>query len=176
MNKIAIDLEMIRQLAQEREEDNWTFRAYVKGWLNWSDEKFDDLVHRIVREVSAIIDCTECANCCQGTSLAITATELPRLAAVLELTVETFTQQYTALDGNERVLTICPCPLLKDNRCIGYAQRPRVCREFPHLLKKNVRSRMIGMVNNAEICPIVFHTLERLKKEIPGWRSRRMTY
>ena len=146
MNELTIDIEQIRQLAEEREEDNWTFRA---------------------------IDCTRCANCCISFQTTVTPTEMQRLAVALELTNEEFAQRYTAVEQHERLIATCPCPLLQDNRCVAYAQRPQECRDFPHLLKKNIRSRMITMVQNASVCPIVFHTLERLKKEIPGWRSRR---
>ena len=173
MKKCIIDLETIRQLAEEYEEDNWDFRSYVKGWLDWGDEKFDELVHRIAREVSAQIDCTQCANCCTIMGTGVTPEEIERLAPVLGLTPAEFEKQHTEIDLGERTISTCPCPFLKDKLCSVYEQRPYECRGFPHLLKEDVRGRMISVVHNTDCCPIVFNTMERLKKEIPDWRNKR---
>ena len=62
-----------------------------------------------------------------------------------------------------------PCPFLDGNLCTIYDDRPKDCRDFPHLHKRDMRSRSIALIENAELCPIVFNTLQRLKMRL-GWR------
>jgi Fe-S-cluster containining protein len=59
-----------------------------------------------------------------------------------------------------------PCPFLADNQCTNYAYRPENCRSYPHLHKKDFVSRLFGVIDNYEICPIVFHVVEQLKIEL----------
>jgi hypothetical protein len=44
--------------------------------------------------------------------------------------------------------------------------RPNDCRLFPHLHKKGFVFRLIQVVENCSICPIVFNVFERLKQEL----------
>jgi len=59
-----------------------------------------------------------------------------------------------------------PCPFLKDDRCSNYDYRPKDCRSYPHLHKKDFRSRLWGVVENYSMCPIVFNVYERLQMEL----------
>ncbi len=130
-------------------------------------------MHRIAGEVSAQIDCTQCANCCTIMGTGVTPEEIERLAPVLGLTPQEFEKRHTETEFGERSISTCPCPFLKDKRCSVYEQRPATCREYPHLFKEDISSRMMQVVYNADCCPIDFNTLERLKAEIPGWKTRR---
>ena len=46
------------------------------------------------------------------------------------------------------------------------AVRVADCRSYPHLHKKDMASRLLGVIENAAVCPIVFGVLERLKAEL----------
>ena len=59
-----------------------------------------------------------------------------------------------------------PCPLLQGNRCTAHGSQPEDCRSFPHLHKKEFVFRLIRVVENCSICPIVFNVFERLKDEL----------
>ena len=59
-----------------------------------------------------------------------------------------------------------PCPFLVDDLCTNYDARPQVCRSFPHLHKKDFRSRLYGVIFNYELCPIVYNVYEQLKEEL----------
>ncbi len=55
------DLKRIKKLARKKEEENWEFRTFLKGYSG----DLDKAVHRIYNEVSSHIDCTSCGNCCR---------------------------------------------------------------------------------------------------------------
>jgi hypothetical protein len=59
-----------------------------------------------------------------------------------------------------------PCPFLENNRCTNYAYRPHDCRSYPHLHKDDFLPRLMGVIGNYSICPIVFNVYERLKEEL----------
>jgi Fe-S-cluster containining protein len=63
-----------------------------------------------------------------------------------------------------------PCPFLKNNLCSNYSHRPKDCKSYPHLHKKEFVFRLWGVVENCSICPIVFNVYEQLKDELwyPG--------
>jgi Fe-S-cluster containining protein len=60
-------------------------------------------------------------------------------------------------------LYLTPCPFLTEKGGSIYDIRPRECRTYPHTNKTEFTSRLIVMVHNCEICPVVFEIFERLK-------------
>jgi Fe-S-cluster containining protein len=62
-----------------------------------------------------------------------------------------------------------PCPFLADNLCSNYEFRPKDCKSFPHLQKKDFVFRLWSVVENCSICPIVFNVYEYLKDRL--WRD-----
>ncbi|MFO8019271.1 MAG: hypothetical protein R6U96_11590 [Promethearchaeia archaeon] len=59
-----------------------------------------------------------------------------------------------------------PCPFLKDNRCQIHEVCPKECRAYPYLHKSGFTCRLLGVVENYSICPIVFNVYEALKREL----------
>jgi Fe-S-cluster containining protein len=55
---------------------------------------------------------------------------------------------------------------LDQNQCRVYEHRPKACRSYPHLHKKDFVSRLVGVLWNYSICPMVFNVFERLKDEL----------
>jgi Fe-S-cluster containining protein len=167
MQKPITDIDTIRRFAQEREEENTAFRAFYKWELDWSDEKLDRVVHEITRSVWASIDCAACGNCCLTMTPSFDDNDIARLADRVGLSPEDFEERYLAVSPErERLLAESPCPFLIGSVCSVYEDRPRDCRDFPHLLKPAFRERSLSMLSSAEDCPIVFNSLERLKKAL----------
>ncbi|KPA10890.1 Fe-S-cluster oxidoreductase, partial [Candidatus Magnetomorum sp. HK-1] len=81
--------------------------------------------------------------------------------------------QYLVPDdfGNDFFPKTTPCPFLKNNNCSIYGYQPDSCRYYPHLHKDEFAARTIGVIENYEVCPIVFNVFERLKKELKKGRS-----
>ena len=169
---IATHLAYIEQMGDEREGENVAFRSFLKN-LSISDEELDAVVHQINDEVTAQIDCTSCANCCKVFSPILNDEDISTFASGLELSVADLEGQFLKLSENEpsgHEFREQPCPFLVVNRCSNYEYRPGDCRSYPYLHKENFRGRLLGVIGNYAICPIVFNVYERLKVEL--WRDR----
>ena len=118
------------------------------------------------------IDCTACANCCKTLPIIVTQAEVKRLAALLEQSLKDFSEKHLRTSEEGTVFATQPCPLLEGTRCSCYEVRPTVCREYPHLDKRLMASRLLNVIENASTCPIVYNVLETLKCEL-GDRWRR---
>ena len=169
MHDLITDLATIRELAAAQEDENVRFRQFVKYRLDWSDRRLDEVVAEIVHAVEAAIDCRACANCCRVLEVSLDTEDLLMLADHLGLAAEQVDAEF-AERGTlcERAFAHSPCAFLRDNLCSVYPARPRDCREYPHLQKGQFRARMWQALSHAEDCPIVFNTLQRLKREL--WR------
>ncbi len=161
-----IDLKKIKAIAEADEEENWDFRSYLK-FYDMSDDELDDLVHQLNESVEEAIDCTQCANCCKHIPPDFIADDIKRISAHLKLSESEFIQKYLKKneDGEEVIKTL-PCLFLDQNKCSIYEVRPKVCRSYPHLRKSQFRARLLSVVQNCSICPIVFNVYEELKNII----------
>jgi Fe-S-cluster containining protein len=177
---LEIDIAVIQRLAQENEDENWRFRSFLKS-ADLGVEELDAIVHELFRDISAEIDCRACGNCCRSMGPVLSAPEVARLTVTLGLSETTFTEKYLVEDehGEGHRFRSEICPFLTDKSCSVYPHRPDACRSYPHLHKDDFVFRLIGVVNNCSVCPIVFHVYEGLKDEIrhrrvwshfPGWR------
>jgi hypothetical protein len=162
----------VERLAARMEDENIKFREFLKWRLDWSDERLDGLIHEVAALVSEQIDCTACANCCRVQGTSVDDADIERLANRLCMSAEEFENHYVSInDWYDRVISRKPCPFLDGCLCSVYEDRPTDCREYPHLLKNEMRSRSLGLITNASYCPIVFNTLEMLKRRL-RWRHR----
>jgi len=166
--KIETNIKKIQQIADRKEDENLAFRSFLKGQ---DFNKVDEIVHKLYSEIAPQIDCLECGNCCINLRPTITDKELDRLAEIDEVTKSDFEEKYLMQDDFEdfKYLRSVPCKYLKDKKCMIYSDRPEECRSYPYLHKDKFVSRTLGVLNNYEICPIVFNVFELLKVEF-GWR------
>ncbi|MHB9133931.1 MAG: YkgJ family cysteine cluster protein, partial [Armatimonadota bacterium] len=170
MDHLITDLDTIRRIVQAEEQENIRFRQYLQYELGWSDLRLDAFVQEIAGEIAAAIDCIQCAHCCRALEVSVEDEDLVRLAEHLGTTPAQVEAAYTAPGKQcDRAFARHPCAFLRDNRCTVYPARTRDCREYPHLDKADFRARMWQTLTHAEDCPIVFHTLQRLKREL--WKS-----
>jgi Fe-S-cluster containining protein len=168
---IETDIDRIRLLAEAKEDENWRFRAYLKG-ADLSIAGLDRLVWRHLEVVTTQIDCCACANCCKVESPLLSARDIRRLADHLGIQKAQLISDYLrpSEERGRYALEQMPCRFLHEQRCSVYDVRPDDCRSFPHLQKREFRSRLIGVVENCSICPIVYNVFERLKLELWGRR------
>lgn len=172
---LLTDLTEIARLSELNFDSNSDFRACLRrGKLCSDDNELDALVHAIYAEIAPAIDCKSCANCCLKMCITVDDQDIERVAKRLGVSSEEFESQHVAADGDygEKFMPEEPCPMLGGTMCTVYEDRPKVCREFPHLDKDNFRTRLLGVIGSAEVCPIVFNVLEELKRQL-GWRPRR---
>jgi Fe-S-cluster containining protein len=169
--KIETEIQKIEQLSKQRERVNWAFRSFLKA-SDLSVAKVDSTVHDLFRQLSAQIDCTQCGNCCKVVQPSLTVADIKRLARQLELTTNEFKLRLLKEKdkGEGFVFKVQPCPFLKGNRCTVYENRPRDCRSYPHLNKREFVFRVNQAFSNCSVCPIVFNVYEGLKQAL--WRGR----
>jgi len=155
------DLIKIKNLAKEKEDENWNFRIFLKGC---EINNLDKIVHMLFIQISEAIDCTACGNCCRKIQPILKKKDINKLSKSLNTTPDQFINKYAdkGQDG-DYVFKQIPCPFLKKNRCTQYDSRPLDCASYPHLSKKDFVFRLIAVVNNYSICPIVFNVYESLK-------------
>jgi len=159
----------IRKLSKKKDDENWEFRTFLKGC---DSKQVDSIVHRLYREISSEIDCRTCANCCKKIQPVLDQTDVEKLSKGLGIPVAQFKDRYLVKDDEHEKYRFneMPCPFLKGNTCSCHAYRPKDCASYPHLHKKGFVFRLISVVDNCSVCPIVFNVYERLKDEI--WNTR----
>ncbi len=164
--KIETNLETIASIGKQREEENWKFRSYLKDVRGVN---LDAIVQQLYAEVSSHIDCTQCANCCKVVYPILDEEDVVALSSHLNGSVEEFITKHLVVSDEEEnafKFNAVPCPFLVENKCAHYASRPKVCKSYPHLQKNSFTLRLMGVIGNYSICPIVFNVYERLKKEV----------
>jgi len=169
---IETDINKVKVLAEKEQDENWRFRTFLKG-SDLSQARLDRTVAHHYAAVAAKIDCCTCANCCKVMSPQLVKRDIRRLAEHLLLPEDELISKYLqpGEDKGTYVSRQAPCPFLQDNLCTVYEARPGNCRSFPNLHKRDFRSRLIQVVQNSTVCPIVYNVLELLKLEL--WRGRR---
>ena len=66
-----------------------------------------------------------------------------------------------------------PCDFLKeDGNCLLGDCKPESCKKYPHTDQPDRMGSLYSIIDFAEVCPVVYEMLERLK-EIYGFRRRR---
>lgn len=170
MMPLEMNIEKIERINKQKENENYRFRSFLKGQ---DSEKVDRIVSRLHKEISGQIDCTKCGNCCMKLKPGVSDFEIKSLSVVDNISPEDFIASFTgqdAFDGT-KYLKDAPCKYLSKKKCVIYSDRPAVCKSYPHTHKPDFNSRTLGVIENAEICPIVFNLFERLKMEFK-FRSR----
>ena len=168
--------ENISALAEQKEDENWDFRAFLKWGCKLSGNKLDSLVSEITDNISSQVDCTACGRCCLELKPGFSDTEQRRLAERLGISLDEIRQQYLkheTIDGDTAWRTCrIPCPFLDGTQCSVYEDRPEECRCYPYLHESDFTRRTMGMIERTFTCPIVFHVMEELKKQL-HYRYRR---
>lgn len=158
-------LSEIKRLSEKKEGENWKFRSFLK---NQSSKKVDAVARELYQKFSSEIDCRACLNCCKEMSPVLDEEDIETLAGALHLTQGAFKEKYTLKDDEDEGYRFKtkPCPFLRDNGCSHYEHRPRDCRSYPHLHKRDFVFRLMGVIENCSICPIVFNVYESLKNKL----------
>ena len=163
---MSFDLIQIRRRAEEKEDENWKFRQFLKS--SRDPREIDSRVFAIMERVWAGTNCTKCANCCREVKRQFSQEEVDRLARRLTMTrqqfIDTYLQRSEPGDDNPWTTRSTPCPFLKDNLCSVYEDPPADCSGYPYLNEPEFVSRTLGMIERTFTCPIVYEVMEELKK------------
>jgi len=173
--RIIRDIPLIERYARNNEADDYRFRTFLKGRLNMSTEKTDEIVRSATDEIWRHIDCTKCANCCKTLPVVVDNADIKRLAAALNISQREIVDKYISKDAfGDKQISSTPCPFLgDDNLCTVYEDRPKACHDFPYLYADHFTSRSLMMISNTGTCPIVFNVWRELKTRL-GFRRRKL--
>lgn len=165
--KLLTSIDKIKKLASQREEENRSFRSYLKD-CGLPEEMIDEEVEKLSKRITPRIDCKACANCCRELEPFLDEPDVGRLAGALKLSGEQVKRDYLAPSSREGKLTFKekPCPFLKGTLCSVYSHRPEYCRQYPDLFNQGLIHRLSGFIRHASICLIIYNILQALKREI----------
>lgn len=163
--QMETDLFRIRELSQEHDDENWEFRSWLK---QNAPDNIDGVVKALSQKYFALIDCTQCANCCRSLETEFKKSELHTIAKTLGQSIEAFEKQFMT-EGAVNP----PCPMLDGKLCSIYENRPEVCRSYPHLEQPHFTGRLMGVIDNVAVCPIAFNAYEELKTKLRWSQGRR---
>lgn len=152
---LELNLIKIAHLAEQNQAENHSFGKYLK---QQNLQQIDQIVHRLNKTISNSISCVDCGNCCRN--LRPIATDEALLPFVLPENIATY-----------KYLKEFTCKNLACNRCSVYDERPEECRQYPYLHRDNFVNRTGEIIQNYEICPIVFNVVEQLKVELK-WQNK----
>jgi len=161
LDKITITELRTRALALKPENKSLFARLRKK-----KPKDLDKTMQELHNEVFSDIDCLDCANCCKSISPTLYDKDVDRLAKHLKLKPSQFVEQQLFVDHDgDYVFRKTPCPfLLSDNYCMVYDNRPKACREYPHLDRKRFYQILNLTLKNTEVCPAVFIAVQKLKE------------
>jgi hypothetical protein len=78
---VETDLKKIKEVVEKKEDENWKFRSFLKGY-DIKVEELDSIVHGLFEEVYSQIDCKTCGNCCREISPVLDDEDIERLSRV----------------------------------------------------------------------------------------------
>ncbi len=161
------DPNKIKRISIKKESENWEFRSFLKR-CNLPSEEIDSIVHKLYRKIASEIDCKTCANCCKEVQPTLDSEDIERFSKGLGISIAHFKNRYLIEgdESNEYIFNQKPCTFLNAKLCSCYDYRQKNCMSYPHLHKTDFISRLINIIGNCSICPIVFNVYECLKNEI----------
>jgi Fe-S-cluster containining protein len=163
-----IEPKNIKEISKKYADKNIKFRTFLKNRADSDelDQQFRDLHNEIF--VRDEYDCCKCANCCRLYDTRIEQKDIPAIAEYLGQKESGFIEKYLTQDEEEEGVFIVkdkPCSFLgADGKCRIYRVRPLVCRDFPHTDTPDRLFSLMGIIDSAEDCPVVFEIIERLKQ------------
>ena len=149
--KLEINLKIIAETAKEKNEENRSFAAYLK---QQNVEDVDRVAHRLSEEITDTVDCVACGNCCNNLRPIATREEVGKFVVEEKIDEFLYLERFS-----------CKNLGADAKSCTTYLDRPQECRDFPYMDRNNFAKRTLGILQNYEICPIVFNVYESLKDE-----------
>ena len=157
--------------AAKREDENLRFRTFLK--IHADPDELDQQFLALHRELFAEYDCCQCGNCCRRYSTTLSEDEIADISAYLGVTRQKFLED-CLIRGRDGLELPAPCRFLDmDGRCRIQDCKPEECRSFPYTDRPDRLASMYSILSAAEVCPVVFEILERLKELYHFGKRRR---
>jgi Fe-S-cluster containining protein len=167
--RLEIDIPKLEAMSRWSYEEKQQYRSMLET-CGLTSGKIDTIARRHYRDVSAQIDCRECANCCKVFCPPVTSEDIGRLALAKRMSRDDLIEAYLTESGGSGTYTMksSPCPFLDGNDCSVYGERPEACRSYPGLDKPGFISRIDNVFSDCSVCPIAYHVSDLVKREVLG--------
>ncbi len=148
--------------AKKRKNENLRFRSFLKNHAN--EDELDRHFLELHQELFAGYDCSKCGNCCRAFSTALSDEEITTISKRLRLDRREFITRFL-VEGMGGWELPAPCRFLgMDGKCQIQDCKPAQCKGFPYTDRPERLWSLYSILSSAEVCPVVFEILERLKK------------
>ena len=91
--KVETDLKKIKETAEKKEDENWEFWSFLKGY-DIEVKELDSIVHGLFEEVCRGIDCTACGNCYSVILPVLEEEDIERFSRGLGVSPENFKERF----------------------------------------------------------------------------------
>ena len=160
----------VQAAAAKRKDENLRFRTYLK--IHADPDELDRQFLALHKELFTGYDCCRCGNCCRIYSTTLTEEEIVNISIYLGLTRQKFPEDHL-IRGMDGLELPAPCRFLNaDGKCRLQDCKPEECKGFPYTDRPHRLESLYSVLSAAEICPVVFEILERLK-ELYHFKIRR---
>lgn len=148
--------------AAKREDQNLRFRTFLKNHAD--PEELARQFLALHKKLFAGYDCCRCGNCCQTYGTTLTEKEIVNISAYLGLTRQQFQEDHL-IRGRDGLELPAPCRFLNtDRKCRLQECKPEECKGFPYTDRPHRLESMYSVLSAADVCPVVFGIIERLKE------------
>ena len=155
----------ILKIAPKYEDENLAFRAFLKEHAD--GETLDAQFLALHNELFASRDCCKCSNCCRAFAVVLEDADIERISRHLGQSKAEFTRQYlerSDYDESYYRMRSQPCTFLcADGECSINDVKPAECKGFPFTDQPDRLESLLGVISFAEVCPVVFEIVQRLK-------------
>jgi len=157
--------------AKKRKDESLRFRSFLKNHAD--EEELDRRFLKLHQELFAGYDCCKCGNCCRAFSTTLSDEEITAISKHLSLDRQEFITRFL-VEGIEGRELPAPCRFLGiDGKCQIQDCKPAECKGFPYTDGLERLWSLYSILSSAEVCPVVFEILERLKDLYHFRRNRR---
>lgn len=151
----------VHAAALAKEDENYRFRGFLKAHAD--GETLDRQFRELHKELFAAYDCSGCRNCCRAYDVPLTDAEIAAIAELKGTTPDSVCERYL-VKGEHGYEFKKPCPFLHDDgSCEVGACKPAECSDYPYTDRPDRLGSLLSIIASAEVCPVVYELLERLK-------------
>ena len=173
-------------VAKKYEDENIAFRTFLKGHAD--EDELDSQFLQLHNELFAGYDCCKCANCCRAYAATLNESDVDAISEYIGQDKNDFIAKYlkkSEYDASCYTISQEPCIFLcdpensrcgelaskvtpgklpaHDGKCMIYDVRPAECKGFPFTDQPGRLWSLFGVIDFAQVCPVVFEIVQRLK-------------